>query len=260
LVIKDWKDSQKVEIVSVDAEVQDTPGFINIIPNDDGEEENEEHSDNVKKCEIIVDTIRTLPDKYKKVMIMREVEKMHYKDIAENIRKDEKIIVKNKRHRLLTPEDFYSLDLENKGDKEIAVHFYSKGKKGKNPTDEKVYVEIIKPHHSFFVLRKDIKWVRQPEDEFMIMADNSECHVSYVTTTNLSTIKSQIKKGRSLIQKKVARKFKLLGYTIPKVIKKTKNSPVIDKIDNKLKEIEMDTFVSDPNFLEIFEESVKIVN
>jgi RNA polymerase sigma factor (sigma-70 family) len=224
LVIKDWKDAQKVEIVSVDAEIQDTPGFINIIPNDDGEVENEEHQDNVKKCEIIIDTIKTLPEKYKKVMVMREIQKMHYKDIADTIRKDDKVVVKNKIHRLLTPEDFYSLDLENTGKNEVQIVFTN---------GDKSYSRVIRPHHSFFVVREEIDWERSPEDEFTIISNESVCNISYVTTTNLSTIKSQIKKGRSLIKKKVKRKFDLLGYSIPQVGNK-KSADMIDLKDKYL--------------------------
>lgn len=201
LVIKDWKDTQRMDISSLDVEIQDTPGFINIIKSNDGEEETEEHSENVKKCEIILDTIKTLPDKYKKVMVMREIQKMHYKDIADNIRKETKTVVKNKTHLLQTPEDFFSLDIENKGKSDVKIHFTN----GKTS-----YEKIIKPRYSFFVVREEIDWERSSDDVFSIISDKSECSISYVTTTNLSTIKSQIKKGRSLIKRKVKRKFDMM--------------------------------------------------
>lgn len=201
LVIKDWKDSQRIEISSLDVEIQDTPGFINIIKSDDGEVETQEHSENVKKCEIIIDTIKTLPDKYKKVMVMREIQKMHYKDIADNIRKEVKTTVKHKTHLLQTPEDFFSLDLENKGKSDVKIHFTN----GKTS-----YEKVIEPRQSFFVVREEIDWERTPEDVFSIISDDSVCSISYITTTNLSTIKSQIKKGRSLIKRKVKRKFDMM--------------------------------------------------
>ena len=201
LVIKDWKDAQRIELVSVDAEINDTPGFININKHDDGEVENQEHNENVKKCQIIFETIKTLPEKYKKVMVMREIQRMHYKDIADNIRKEERKVIKNKTYKLSTPEDFYSLDIENKGDEEVTISFIS----GKNS-----YIRVIRPYHSFFVVREELDWNRSPQDTFQVISDNSECTISYVTTTNLSTIKSQIKKGRSLIKRKVKRKFDLM--------------------------------------------------
>ena len=208
LVIKDWKDSQRMDISSLDVEIQDTPGFINIIKHDDGEEETEEHSENVKKCEIILDTIKTLPDKYKKVMVMREIQKMHYKDIADNIRKETKTVVKNKTHLLQTPEDFFSLDIENKGKNEVKIRFVSALN---NPSGGTVsYEKVIRPYMSFFVVREELDWERTQHDTFEIISDNSECNISYVTTTNLSTIKSQIKKGRSLIKRKVKRKFDMM--------------------------------------------------
>ena len=208
LVIKDWKDAQRMDIVSVDAEIQDTPGFINIIKHDDGEIENQEHNENVKKCQIIFETIKTLPDKYKKVMVMREIQRMHYKDIADNIRKEEKKVIKHKTYKLSTPEDFYSLDIENKGDEEVTISFVSCLR---DPLGMKnSYTRVIRPHHSFFVVREELEWDRTQHDSFEVISDNSECNISYITTTNLSTIKSQIKKGRSLIQRKVKRKFDLM--------------------------------------------------
>lgn len=202
LVIKDWKDAQRIELVSVDAEIQDTPGFINIIKSEDDEIENQEHEEKVKKCAIIVDTIKTLPDKYKKVMVMREIQKMHYKDIADNIRKEIKTVVKNNTHQLQTPEDFFSLDLENTGRSEVKIVFTN---------GEKSYTRVVKPFHSFFVVREEIEWDRSSNDVFSVISDKSVCNISYVTTTNLSTIKSQIKKGRSLIKRKVKRKFDVIN-------------------------------------------------
>ena len=200
-VIKDWKDAQRVESVSLDVEVQDTPGFINIIKQDDGEIEKQEHEENVRKCEAIYDIIKTLPEKYKKVMVMREIQNMRYKDIAETVRKEIKTVVKNKVHQLQTPEDFFSLDLENTGTGEIKILFTN---------GDKSYSRVVRPHHSFFIVREELDWDRSSKDIFEVLSNDSECSLSYVTTTNLSTIKSQIKKGRSLIRKKVRPKFKNL--------------------------------------------------
>lgn len=202
LVIKDWRDDQRMDSVSFDADIQDTPGFINIIKYDEGDVEREEHSEKVRKCEIIIDTIKSLQTKYKNVMVMREIEKMHYKDIADSIRKETKLVIDKKTHQLQTPEDFYSLDLENKGDSEVKIHFTN---------GEKSFARVIRPFHSFFVLRDDIDWERSPVDVFNVISNETICNISYITTTNLSTIKSQIKKGRSLVKRKVKRKFDLMN-------------------------------------------------
>lgn len=201
ILIADWKNEQKYDSVSLDAEFNDMPNFINVIKHDDGEYEKTEHYENKKKCEIIINTIETLPEKYKKVIMMREVEKMHYKDIAENVKKTIKIKINFDKHILITPEDFYSVDITNNSEKEVELFFT-------NGSDK--YSEKIKPFHSFFVLREDIQWERMKTDLFNIDSSFSTCEIRYTTTTNLSTIKSQIKKGRNLIKKKVKNKFSLL--------------------------------------------------
>ena len=206
LVIKDYKDAMRIDSISIDSEIDDTPGMINIIQYDTGEKENEFHEENERKCEIIKETIKTLPEKYKRVMIMREVQKMHYKDIADSIRKEIKIILdKGKDVNLPTPEDFYSLFVDNVGDGEIKLHFKSK---------KKEFLRVLRPGENTTIVREEIEWERLPEDEFRVISDKnnpSNGHMVYVTTTNLSTIKSQIKKGRSLVKKKVKRKFEIMN-------------------------------------------------
>jgi len=203
LVRKSYRDKQKNEIVSIDAEIQETPGFINVLPNNEKDEiENEEHNENVKKCEIIYKTIEKLPEKFKRVMVMREIQKMHYKEIADSIRKKTITTLNNENHKLLTPEDFFSLDIENVGDCDIKIHFTN---------GDKIYQKQIKPKYSFFIDRDEIDWDRNSSDTFLIQSSESKCQIYYTTTTNLSTIKSQIKKGRKLVKKKVKNKFDLLN-------------------------------------------------
>jgi RNA polymerase sigma-70 factor (ECF subfamily) len=204
LVIKDYKDSMRIDSVSIDAEIDDTPGIINIIEYDNGDKENEIHDENVKKCEIIKNTIYNLPSKYRTVMLMREVEKMHYKDIADSISKTTKSYLTNgDKTRLTTPEDFFSLYIENVGSGNVEVKFVSSNKK-----DE--FIRVVEVGCELTIVRQDIKWERLPQDEFYVISSSS-CHIVYVTTTNLSTIKSQIKKGRSLVKKKVKRPFELMN-------------------------------------------------
>ena len=208
LVIKDYKDAMRIDSISINAEIDDTPGIINIIQYDTGEKENEFHEENERKCEIIKDTIRTLPEKYKRVMIMREVQRMRYKVIADSIQRETKIHVEHgKEVALPTPEDFYSLTVNNVGGGEVKLHFVKSNKK-------KEFLKVLKGGESTTIVREDIEWERQPEDLFRVFSDEnnpSSCHMVYITTTNLSTIKSQIKKGRSLVKKKVKRKFELMN-------------------------------------------------
>jgi len=201
LVIKDYKDALRFDSVSLDAEIDDTPGIINIIKYETGEVENEEYEENLKKCEIIKNTIMTLPPKYKKVMILREIQRMPYKDIADFIKKEEKTILgKNDKIRLSTPEDFYSLFIDNtKGSGDIKIHFSN----GKNE-----FSRVVRTGSNTTIVREEIEWDRMSGDRFDVFSDSNYCNMIYITTTNLSTVKSQIKKGRSLVKNKVYRKFK----------------------------------------------------
>lgn len=203
LVIKDYKDALRFDSVSLDAEIDDTPGIINIIEYETGEVDNEIHEDNVKKCEIIKNTIMKLPPKYKRVMVMREIQRMHYKDIADAIKKEDKTTLgKNDKMRLSIPEDFYSLFVDNtKGDGEVKIHFSN----GKNE-----FSRVIRAGDNTTIVREEIEWERLSGDRYDVFSDSNHCNMIYVTTTNLSTVKSQIKKGRSLVKGKVSRKFKLI--------------------------------------------------
>jgi hypothetical protein len=154
--------------------------------------------ENKKKCEIVYDVINSLPNKYKKVMEMRELEHMAYKDIADTIKK-EITITTNKNFLFDNPEDFYNLKLKNLGEKEAFLKF----KKEEN------YIEkIIKPGEEIFITRDDITF--EKSGSTIKLECDSVVVGKYITTTNLSTIKSQIKKGRELIQKKSKKRFEII--------------------------------------------------
>ena len=60
----------------------------NLIPYEDGKANLEEYKIFVKKASVIKETIYNLPEKdskYKKVLIMREIEGMAYKEISEEL-------------------------------------------------------------------------------------------------------------------------------------------------------------------------------
>jgi len=197
LVIKEWKDNQRFHFISFERDNNDAPSILNILKSDDDDNSIEE-VENKKKCEIIYDVIDNLQEKYKKVMIMRELNHMAYKDIADSIKKETDINIDSNKIKLDNPEDFYSLDLENKGSGDIIVNFYSSNSE---------YVRKIGPNDNLTISRDDIEWERHSTDKFYIDCTETKAVGKYVSTTNLSTIKSQIKKGRELIVKKVKKRF-----------------------------------------------------
>jgi RNA polymerase sigma factor (sigma-70 family) len=202
LVIKDWKDYHKRCHVSLERDSDDVPNIINTIKSEDDEEKLQVEKENNKKCEIVYDVINNLQDKYKKVMVMREVERKSYKDIADSIKKEKKINVSNEKINLENPEDFYKLDVTNHGKEDLILNFFSE--------NGKEYSKRVKFGNTI-IHRDEINWERNINNKLVIDSTLTNAVIVYTTTTNLSTIKSQIKKGRELIMKKVKKKFDLIN-------------------------------------------------
>jgi RNA polymerase sigma factor (sigma-70 family) len=203
LVIKDWKDSHKHYHVSLERDDDDAPNIINTLRGDDDEEKLQIEKENSKKCEIVYDVINNLQDKYKKVMVMREVERKSYKDIADSIKKEKKINVNNEKIHLENPEDFYKLDITNQGNEDLVLNFVSES--------GEEYMKTINRFANTTIHRDEINWERNMNDKFVVDSTLTNAVIVYTTTTNLSTIKSQIKKGRELIMKKVKKRFDLIN-------------------------------------------------
>ena len=204
LVIKDWKDNHKYNFISLERDTEETPSILNILKSDDGGDNYVQEEENKKKCEIVYEVIDNLPDKYKKVMVMRELNHMAYKDIADSIKRDVVIEIDKETMILENPEDFFSLDIDNKGTGELIINYYSSD-------GEYSYQRIIDPKENVNITRDDIEYERGLNDIFTIDSTLTKATGMYISTTNLSTIKSQIKKGRELIVKKVRKKFDIIN-------------------------------------------------
>mgnify|MGYP001320511418 CR=1 FL=1 len=203
LVIKEWKDNHKYNFISFERDTTEAPSIMNILHYEDNRDELLQEDENKKKCEIVYDVIHNLQDKYKKVMVMRELEHMAYKEIADSIRKNINIDLNKELIKLENPEDFFSLDITNVGNDEMTLKFQNE--KG----DE--FIKIIPSNENVSITRDDIKWERNLCDSFYIDCTKTKATGNYTTTTNLSTIKSQIKKGRELIKTKVKKKFRMIS-------------------------------------------------
>lgn len=86
IVKKAHKDSGKLPSTSLDKEFRENVNLTNLMPYDDGKLDQHDFHVFVRKAEIIKDAIYSLPDKddkYRQVLIMRELEGMAYKDISE---------------------------------------------------------------------------------------------------------------------------------------------------------------------------------
>ncbi len=203
LVIKDYKDRIKNISISLDHELGENFKVLNTLSYNDNEYENELDKENKVKSEIIKKVINTLPEKYKKVMIMRELDKKPYKEISENIKKTFEYELTYDILNIDNMEDFDSLDVTNVGNEKIKINFhYTKENEMK-----RVYDLILYPSERkiFNKTDFDIK-----NDKIEILSDKSVSKVILTNKTNLSTIKSQIKKGRYLIRKKVKKDFDII--------------------------------------------------
>lgn len=89
LVIKEYTDKQKLPLVSMDKEVGNSASINLFLPYNDGTIEHEKYKETCKKADIIKDAIYSLSnkqEKYKKVLIMREIENMPYKEISDSLK------------------------------------------------------------------------------------------------------------------------------------------------------------------------------
>ena len=118
----------------------------------------------------------------------------------DSIKKESKFELSEQKITLINPEDFFQLSIDNNGCKDINLHFESEDGKF-------VFKTSISPNCNLKINREDIIWDRKLNDLFTVDSTDTSCVCVYTTTTNLSTIKSQIKKGRELIQKKVKKNF-----------------------------------------------------
>jgi len=88
IVKKAHKNSQRIPTNSLDKEIAEKFHLSNLIPYDDGKRNIDEYNIFVKKADLIKEVIYGLPEKdikYKRVLIMREIEGMAYKEISEEL-------------------------------------------------------------------------------------------------------------------------------------------------------------------------------
>ena len=202
LVKKDFKDRKRMNIVSMDKENDENLNLSTLISNEllDDDSKIEDDLIILKKAEIVKEAIHRLPEKYKTVMILRELENKAYLDIANLCIKNQEINIDNETINLESASDFLNLEISNNGN----LNSYINITYNQNNSNEIIQFEI-KPNKIFNINRDDIENVLNIE-----IISNGNLKIDYSTTTNLSTIKSQISKGRQLIQSMVNKKFKIL--------------------------------------------------
>ncbi|MFW6225924.1 MAG: sigma-70 family RNA polymerase sigma factor [bacterium] len=198
LVKKDYKDRKRMLSFSLDGENNDNLSLINVLPHNNDQYDIEQELILDKKVDLVKQSIFNLPEKYKKVMIMRELENKPYLEIAELCTKDYKLSFKNDKKSLPSVTEFLEIFVNNNGNEECLITFTYEDKK--EPTKVK-----ISPGSSFKIDKNEVCGLSKLEIESKDYIEGV-----YRTTTNLSTIKSQISKGRQLIQSMVRKRFNSL--------------------------------------------------
>jgi len=199
LVKKDYKDRKRMFVFSLDKENSDNLNLMNIIPQKDDDMDIETNHIIDRKADLVKQSILDLPEKYKRVMIMRELENKPYIDIADLCIKEYPFSIKKENKELPWVTEFLDIYLQNKGKEECLITF----------TYEDEEVEPIQlsvnPGRTLKIDREEITGIKKLE-----ITANDQVEGLYRATTNLSTIKSQISKGRQLVQSMVKKKFKYL--------------------------------------------------
>jgi RNA polymerase sigma-70 factor (ECF subfamily) len=192
LVIKDYKDRQRENTISLDKEITDNLTLSSLIKYDNHEDETIKHEEDQVKCGIIKDVIYNLPEKYKKVMILRELDKMPYKDISNMIIREKNINITN-NYIINNDEYFKSTTITNTGETDISLVY-----------NTNIIINVEKNKKK--IITKD-----DTNTNIVVKINNGSANINIKESTNLSTIKSQIKKGRYLIRKKVKMKFDIIN-------------------------------------------------
>lgn len=199
LVKKDYKDKKRMFVFSLDKENSDNLNLMNIIPQKDDDMDIETNHIIDRKADLVKESIFDLPEKYKKVMIMRELENKPYIDIADLCIKEYPFSIKKENKELPWVTEFLDIFVENKGKEECLITFTYED-------EESDPIQLsVNPGKTLRIDREEITGIKKLE-----IVANDQVEGLYRATTNLSTIKSQISKGRQLIQTMVKKKFKYL--------------------------------------------------
>lgn len=202
LVIRNYNDQKRLPTTSIDKKLNNDSNLTDYIEYDDGSTIKQQFNLSNHKAKLVKDTIDVLPFKYQKVMTMREINKMSYKDIAYNIRIKNDYVVNNDILILPRTLDFIKITIKNEGVCNASLLI-------KSSNDETIFKSIC-PGDEVTLTEKDIKWLKSHNDIYKLYSHNTTCVVNYETSTNLSTIKSRIRQGRKLINKKLQRKFNII--------------------------------------------------
>lgn len=170
LVKKDFKDRKRMIVFSLDKDNNDNLNLINIIPNSDVNDKHKFETDHilVKKAEIVKNAIFELPEKYKRVMVMREIENRSYLEISELCTKEYPILLEKNKIEMPDPNDFLDLKIQNNGNEYCYVDIeYNKNKK----------LQLkIEPNKILFINKNDIDKIDNKQIQYIKNISNVDIY------------------------------------------------------------------------------------
>jgi len=193
-----YKKNQADKLISVDKFVDDDGTTIKDFLNDSSLEDEEifqskELDD--KKGMILKERIKQLKEPYREVISLREIELRSYRDITIIMREENEIEIDDSY--FITDHILHMVDPEKKEDNEL-IKFH---------TIDSVLDKYGDPvEFTILDIDKDglISCIKLPKGEYTIIGE---------TPYNISTIKSQIRNGRKLLQNAVKEEFEILDKT-----------------------------------------------
>jgi RNA polymerase sigma-70 factor (ECF subfamily) len=92
LVIKEFNDNKKNPKISIDKDLnqddENGTSLLSFLKTDDEILKEKEEKEIEAKYKLVFNSIQNLPEKYKKIMIMREIDKVPYKEIADTLNRN----------------------------------------------------------------------------------------------------------------------------------------------------------------------------
>jgi RNA polymerase sigma-70 factor, ECF subfamily len=185
-VFQNIKKSKRLPTVSIDTSIDEDGSTIkDFISNGDEEIEILTENENLieTKSKIMIESINKLKKSYRSVINMREVEKMTYREIANELGTDQDMNLMIESTYVELPQEISEVfELKNNDGNDIEYTLSS------NSADGSLYTHI------------------RLSDEHI----NSQVYMKARVPQNLSTVKSKIRNGRLKLQEMVKDKFKRL--------------------------------------------------
>ena len=198
--------------ISIDKKIDEDGSSIKDFLNDSADEDLRENeiSELVKrKGSIMKDSIAVLKQPYRNVIEMRELNNMSYKDIATTLGTDEDITITINTNDVIEYDEWDPNGMTNFGTK--GAYIKKKETGVRLPFEIANVIEMIDNNGKSISNFKLIEGDKEKTPFFTLLSlPAGEYTMAVRKPQNLSTLKSQIRNGRKMLQKMVKQEFDML--------------------------------------------------